>query len=482
MRTINYLPFTLPACLLYVLLMVSSCKKFVDVDAPETNPSSINVYSNDAQAAGILTGIYGKISGNNQGFASGRTSITVYTGLAGDEFEAFTSSGVAFMQTYLNTPVMDPFQIWNDIYTQLYVCNAAIEGITVSAGMTEPIKKQLLGEAKFMRAFMHFYLVNLYGDVPLVTTTDYRINQSLPRTPTVAVYQQIMIDLTEAKELLSNDYKLPTGVVTTTERFRPNKAAATAMLARVHLYLSEWAKAEANATEIIGNTATFGLTPLLADIFSKAGKESIWQLAPTLQYYNTNDGNAFIRSVAPTGNEPVALQRAVLNAFATGDLRKTNWVDSITISAVKYLYPKKFKIKGGTAATTTITEYLTPLRVAEQFLIRAEARAKMGNLTGANSAQSDINAIRTRAGLGNTVAATEPDLLLAIEQERRIEFMTEWGHRWFDLKRTNRIDAVMTLYAPTKGITWSSGFKLFPLPRGEMQKNPNLQPQNPGYN
>lgn len=113
-------------------------------------------------------------------------------------------------------------------------------------------------------------------------------------------------------------------------------------------------------------------------------------------------------------------------------------------------------------------------RLAEQYLIRAEARAQQGDATGA---KADINAIRNRAGLPDTDADGQASILAAIEHERRIEFFTEWGHRWFDLKRTGRADAVLSPIKPN----WQSTDVLFPIPLQEIENNPNLLPQNAGY-
>ncbi len=109
------------------------------------------------------------------------------------------------------------------------------------------------------------------------------------------------------------------------------------------------------------------------------------------------------------------------------------------------------------------------LRIAEQFLIRAEARAQIG--TDLVGSAADLNAVRTRAGLANTAAATKPDLLQAIEDERRLEFAFE-PHRWFDLVRTKRADDIFP------GITTDK--YILPIPITELQTDPSLQ-QNPGY-
>ncbi|WP_121196115.1 RagB/SusD family nutrient uptake outer membrane protein [Mucilaginibacter gracilis] len=136
-----------------------------------------------------------------------------------------------------------------------------------------------------------------------------------------------------------------------------------------------------------------------------------------------------------------------------------------------YYYFSKYKQK--LTNTTATGEYVTYLRLAEQYLIRAEARAKQGNLAGAIA---DINVIRTRAGLLNTTAVLQPDILLAIEQERRIELFGEYGHRWNDLRRTGRANAVLGALKTT----WTANAALYPIPKTEIQNNSNLT-QNPGY-
>jgi starch-binding outer membrane protein, SusD/RagB family len=117
------------------------------------------------------------------------------------------------------------------------------------------------------------------------------------------------------------------------------------------------------------------------------------------------------------------------------------------------------------------------LRLAEQYLIRAEARIHLKKFTGPGSAEADLNIIRNRAGLPNTTSATDTELLRALEQERRIELFTEWGHRFFDLRRLGRLDAVMATVKPNL----NSYNGLLPIPQTEILNNINLRPQNSGY-
>ncbi|WP_431217938.1 RagB/SusD family nutrient uptake outer membrane protein [Puia sp. P3] len=127
-----------------------------------------------------------------------------------------------------------------------------------------------------------------------------------------------------------------------------------------------------------------------------------------------------------------------------------------------------------------VTEYLMVFRLGEQYLIRAEARIQLGKSEGA----SDLNAIRVRAGLDVYAGSTDKaSLLNAIQHERQVELFTELGHRWFDMKRTGNLDAIMG--APgnacsAKGGAWQSYKQLFPMPFADITQDQNLK-QNTGY-
>ena len=158
-----------------------------------------------------------------------------------------------------------------------------------------------------------------------------------------------------------------------------------------------------------------------------------------------------------------------VDAFESGDQRRDQWIGEVNDGSQTYYFPFKYKIQ----FAFTPEEYVVGLRLAEQYLIRAEARAKQGDLIGA---QSDLNVIRGRAGLPNSTANNQASLLLAIEQERKVELFTEWGHRWMDLKRTQRIDEILS----TLKSNWQVTSALYPIPELDITNNPNIT-QNPGY-
>ena len=168
-----------------------------------------------------------------------------------------------------------------------------------------------------------------------------------------------------------------------------------------------------------------------------------------------------------------ALTESFLDSFEEGDLREASWTESISNAdnTLTLFYAHKYKAD---FSQTESVEYSIVLRLAEQYLIRAEARAQLGNLSGA---ASDLNVLRNRAGLPNIPIGTQGELLEAVLQERRMELFTERGHRWFDLKRFGEANAVLEGIKPG----WQDTDLLLPIPETEIEINPNLLPQNAGY-
>ena len=454
-------------------IMQSSCKKFVQVSVPATALASTTVYQSNSSAAAVLTGIYSGMATDGV-YAGGPSSIGYLCGNAADELMNYTKAGVS-VNFYTNSYTPDVGVFWSNLYKKIYVANAAIQGISNSKSLSQSIRNQLLGEALFIRAFLHFYATNLFGNVPLVTTTNYQTNNSLVCTPRGQVYQQIIEDLQDAKRLLNDNFLDPTGAETT-ERIRPNKGAVNSLLARAYLYQKKWNSAELEASEVISNNPLYSLDTLNG-VFLKNSVESIWELQSIKPGYNTADATNYILTSPPgTGTFSVAISPQLFGAFELGDYRASKWIGAYTKSGQTYYFPYKYK-QGVYSMTNPVTEYEVVFRLAEQYLIRAEARAEQGNLSDATK---DLNLIRSRAGLANTIAVTQADILTAIYHERQVELFTEWGHRWFDLKRTDSVNSVMSIVTPQKGGIWAPYKSEFPIPLSEILLNGNLT-QNPGY-
>lgn len=454
----NYIhkAYVLPRVIL--LLICQSCDEFVTIEPPKNQLVTTTVFSSDITANSAVVGIYSKMA-ENQGLF---TTSAIYCGLYADEFLNATPSVSEFYENQLKKDNSTILSFWSEAYQHIYNANAILEALPSSNLVSDDVKNQLVGEAKFIRAFSHFYLVNLFGSVPLILSTDYRLNVNSSRTQVTEIYNTIIADLNDAIDLLPENYP-------SAERIRPNKCAASALLSRVYLYLGDWVNAEKMATSVMNNTGTYYLEPDLNKVFLANSPEAIWQLKPVSQNTNSNLGHALIISVAPN---IAYLDPNFLNDFETGDKRAITWINSTPNqdTTVIWYYPFKYKVR----QATEVTEYNMILRLAEQYLIRAEARANQNNI---DDAKEDLNMIRNRAGLPNTDAITQIDLLLEIEKERKIELFAEEGnHRWLDLKRTNRAGEILK----TKP-SWQQTDLLFPIPQAEMLKAPNLTPQNPGY-
>ena len=469
----------------FVFLMILSiflctsfgCKKLVDVDAPDTSINEVNVFKADATAASVLTGIYTKLSQSSFGYF-GLSSISFFSGLSGDELTLYKGinnvSDIAYYHNALTNANTFTSDFWLNIYPIIFVANSAIDGVSNSPSLTPSIKQQLLGEAKFIRAFCYFYLVNLYGDVPMVTTTDFKENSSLSRSNKNLVWSQIIADLNDAKSLLSEKYLDADMLSVSTERVRPTKWAATALIARAYLYTQKWDSAVAASTEIINNSSLFYLNTV-SEVFLKNSTEAIWQLQPVIFGQNTPDAWLYIIPLSgPSNTHPVFLSDNLINSFEANDRRRANWIDSVLVGGEIYHFAYKYK---SAVLNASIAEYEMVFRLAEQYLIRAEARSNQGDLFGG---ASDLNMIRNRAGLVSESFGTQGDLLSAIQQERRSELFTEWGHRWLDLKRTSLVDSVMNVVSFVKGTKWSSNWQLYPISLSELQKDSKLV-QNEGY-
>jgi starch-binding outer membrane protein, SusD/RagB family len=479
MLTSQFCPncFSLCNYLLCIIFFLTSCNKFVEIPPPVTELVTASVFNDNASATAAELNIYTQMQQPGESYLMAQRN-----GLLSDELKNYSTSPY-LIQYYTNdlfaknTP--GP---WRSAFNYIYQANAIIEGLQYYSGVTSAVKQQLTAESKFVRAFWNFYLTNLYGDVPLVTSTDYSINNALYRTPQIQVYQQIVADLKDAENDLNDNYVDVSDTTITSDRVRPTKWAAASLLARTYLYRSNWDSAESQATIVINNTSLFSLVASLDSVFLANSSEAIWQLGTPLPAGNgaTPDGSGFILISQPqTGNaNSSTISTQLLNSFEINDNRKISWIGSYKTSTapfVTYYFPYKYKVY----YSSEVTEYTMVLRLAEQYLIRAEARAHQNNLAGA---ASDLNIIRNRAGLPNTSAVTQADLLTAILHERQVELFTEWGHRWFDLIRTGNANSVMGIVTPLKGGTWSSDEHqlLYPIPQSELSKNSNLI-QNPGY-
>lgn len=447
-----------------------SCEDYLEVETPDHKIVSETVYDNDETALSAMSGIYNQLA--SVFFSSGGPdSVTVLSGLSADDLQPMRTNNLPYMEFEQHELLPDNsrnLHLWSSAYNMVYMTNAVLEGLTNSQNISDPVRSRLEGEARFVRAFAYFYLVNLYGEVPLVLTTDYRINAVAARDAEENVYDQIITDLEKAKGLLE-------GMNTTEDRTIVNHYSATALLARVQLYLQNWEEAEKLSGQVIEQGTTYEILEDLNQVFLANSREAIWQLSPKgrgSSLTNTNEGAAFIIDPIFSFLAQLKLEPDFVTSLDPEDKRSMDWIgfDEGTGNS----FANKYKIQNSTGE---ITEYSMVLRTAEQYLIRAEARAMIGNLSGAIA---DLDIIRGRAGV-SLIADVNPGigknaLVDLILDERKKELFTEWGHRWLDLKRTGRAGEILGADNPL----WQETDVLYPIPEAERMKNPNLT-QNNGY-
>ncbi|MBZ9629796.1 RagB/SusD family nutrient uptake outer membrane protein [Salegentibacter sp. LM13S] len=458
------------ALLAIIIFSFTSCEDFLELETPDHKIVSETVFNNEETAISAMTGIYNQLYRTS--FSGGReNSVHVLAGLSADELQVIRENDLSFLEFQQNE--IQPnnnrnLSLWSGSYTMIYMTNSLLEGLESSNELSDEIRKSLEGEAKFIRALTYFYLVNLYGEVPLILTTDYNENSLASRKDKDLIYEQIINDLNESIALLSPEYRED-------DRSRVNRFAAVALLARVHLYLENWEMAQELSSEVIAQSNSYQILEDLNQVFLANSQEAIWQISPIggggrLTY--TNEGLTFIIDPFVPFFTQLRLHRNLVSSFEEEDKRLTDWIGYFEGSDSYFAY----KYKDGNSIDN-ITEYSMVLRLSEQFLIRAEAKLNQGDLPGAIA---DLDIIRKRAGLDliseMNPEISEEDLMNQILIERRKELFTEWGHRWLDLTRTNMATNILSDIKPN----WQDTDVLYPIPAEERSKNPNLS-QNSGY-
>jgi hypothetical protein len=449
------------------LLSVFACDKFLDVDTPSNIVDADAVYSDARVVRTAVNGLYTQLLLSNYRIYP---YVTYFLSLAADE--AFhTSTSYDDLRYSAYTPISSGLSyLWEGPYIEIFTANDLLARLPQVTVISAEEREQYIGEAKYFRAYAYLALVSTFGGVPLVESTNLLETTLQPRESKENVQKFIIQDLKDA-EIALKDSENPNTKVT--------KAAASALLARAYLYHEDWSEAESKANEVI-TTSGYKLEDSLNNVFLRTSKEVIFKTSSTGTISSYVDRTYHGQSVANTSS--YRLTDDLVNSFEVGDRRKARW----TIARQVISSDKKdttrlrhsYKYKKIAAATAGTAEDFSQLRLAEQFLIRAEARAQQNKLTGPDGAIADLDTIRRRAGLAKLPQTlTKAEVLLQVEKERRSELFFEEAHRWWDLVRTGRADAVLSVFPGKK---WESYRVLLPIPDAELEINKNLV-QNPGY-
>ena len=438
-----------PILFILVLLSFTSCKKAL-VEVPNNALPTASAITDVGTARAAIIGAYDAV----QGYYAAN-----YPTLGTMPADNVVFNGTLSQYLQLDQNAIPPDNVITvAAYQSIYkAINSANSVITYVPLVTDPLltaaeKNKILGEAYFIRALGYFDLGRGWGGVQLQLkpTTNLDDLKGIKRSTLDQTYDQVLADLNQAEQLLPED---------ATTRNRAQQSTARALRARLHLYRSQWADAEADATQVINNHKYTLVNPYKSFFTAPfLTSESVFELT-----FTPNDKNSFWNLWYPSSLggqftlKPSDAIVAKLNDPNIGGTRNTLIAGSGT-SVYGVLY--------NTSSTSTDPSYV--IRISELYLIRAEARAQLNELDGA---LADLNAVRNRAGVANSTATTQADILQAIEDENSVEFAFE-GHRWFDLVRTGRAGAVL-------GLT-NKNYWLFPIPLSDILSDPDVT-QNPGY-
>ena len=377
---------------------------------------------------------------------------------------------------------------WAGLYQMITRANLVLEKVPGIA-MDETQKNQILGEAQFLRALGYFYLVRLYGDVPLVTNTAEQLVPG-PRTPKEEVFAQIIADATEAEKTLPVTWP-------NADKGRAPKAAAQALLADVYVWRKEWAKASEQTKKII-DAGTYSLRPNYIDAFlpgSQNRSEEIFAAqsssasgAPAIDIAAWT----YPRNMNPNANGGWGTYQPLtwfVNSYIAGDYRKD--VSFFTVGRASTgrdttFVPHVYKYRP--TARPGQQDVNWPIyRYADVLLLHAEALNEQDQTAAAIGFVNQIRA-RARKGTGSETRAEPADLPTtlskdqareAIFQERQWELAFE-GKRWFDMVRRGFAYFSAALAKDPTATDVQESDMLWPIPQPQIDLNPQLQ-QNPGY-
>lgn len=380
---------------------------------------------------------------------------------------------------------------WSNNYAIVKNANFILKKLDESTLLTDAQKNALIGEARFLRAFAYFNLVQFYGDIPLpVKPVENYSDLQIARSPQADVYALIVDDLTFAEA------NLPPS---TNEQGRVYDVVATALLAKVYLTMAGYPlhetalyqQAKDKALAVI-NSGKFNLVDKYADVFHQITytSETIWEQ----QFDAANGGNSLHSlSVSLPGYVPILLPADwFIASFPAGDARRTwgiqdNYVapGGAVVSPFfhKFVNTDYIDNESTVSATGRLNYSIPILRLAEMYLIAAEAE---NEINGPANAYQYINEVRKRARVDKLNPLHVPDLAgltqeqfrNAVLMERKWELHLE-GSTWFDLKRTETINRIQTIRGTDLVRPIGEYNYTWYIPDNEITNN-NI-PQNPVY-
>lgn len=458
MKLIKYTTYLLAAS-----LSLTSCNKYLDTK-PVNFVSDEDPIFDLPSSQSALRGVYRQLASTGY---YGETYVTLGYLPTGDVKNLTTGGAANLVTVNFRADDVNFNTAWTAIYITINRANNVITRVPPLKSVTFPEASvnQIVGEAKFIRALAYFDIARAWGGAQLtlkpVTTIDEL--PKIKRSTIEQTYDQVEADLNDAEQLL------PDG----TNRIRATKRTVWALKARLYLYRKNWTKAEEYASKIIA-LSDYELLKPFSSWFANdlvGTKESIFELEysaanpSTIRQQMQHSTNGGTYRYAPTDKFVQLLNDPNISGG------RNALIGSVTQAGTTLWFGNLYYRKNSTDPAYVI-------RIAEMYLIRAEARAKQEKIVGVDGGLADLNHVRDRAQVAPLALISADDLLLAIENERRIEFAWE-AHRWFDLARTARAKVVLEAIDPN--IKVEPYELLFPIPITQIQLDPANLEQNAGY-
>jgi hypothetical protein len=458
--------------ILFMIGFVLSCSESFLELTPQQSVSDLEALENLEDLNSSITGVYDEISGSNY---YGRYMLMIPDVMADDVKQNSQANRIVpYAEHIVEKSDPDAASLWTGMYRAINATNNIINSDVAVAATAVADKDHIIGEAYALRAQIYFDMVRMFAQhytytsdashlgVPLILNFD-PINK--PERNTVkAVYDQIISDMTMAISLMKSNSR--SGNSNTL-----SSASTKALLSRVYLYKEDWPNAETLATEVLGSG--FSLVPN-NNYFSlwttDNSSESIFEISMTEA--DNVGGNGIAGLYSRNGYGDYLPSNDVVSLYDPADTRLSTFNEDSSLA--------------GEFAPFRVDKYpdfngfdnVKVIRLAEIYLIRAEARAEIG--TNIQGAQQDLDMVHQRAlpSAPNT-SVTGEALKEAIFLERRLELCFE-GQRLWDLMR-NKMDVVrIQCTAAICLIPYASDTVLLPIPQVETDANSNIT-QNPGY-
>lgn len=457
-----------------ISLALSACSERLEL-SPVTEKAATSFYSSEQELESAVTGVYAQLQ---NGGLYGLDLIGVGEISGEDSFEEIAANdGGRFGQ-------LDDFStnagndlvgdIWRESYEGIQRVNVVLNRITDIDYADPSLKTTRIAEMQFIRGLLYFNLVRLYGDVPLVLVETENPSDFFGqgRTPADQVYGQIEADLNAAIQ------SLPTEKVSG----RPAKGAAQALLGDVQMTQGKYSEAVPNLAAVV-NSGLYSLAPSSSEIFgptNEGNSEVLFEIQFASGVSGNTEGSPAASQFRPSGTTANAKGHNLpstefVDSYDDNDTRKTDYV-GLDAAANPFYFSLKYEVSP-TGINDGGSDYYV-IRYADVLLKYAEALNESGSTS---EVAQYINLVRNRAGLENTTATSQAELRVAIEKERRFEFIGE-GHRWFDLKRFgNAVETMNKWFSENgKNVVIDADNLLLPLPQSQIDTDPALT-QNPGY-